>query len=123
MGRKKINPLDGVSAVRAVLLGDAERSPSNPQFALAVRYLLQSLADLRPGNAVEVRVPPLGAVQCVEGPKHTRGTPPNVIEMSPEVWFDLATDLTTWQEEVAAGRISASGTRADLAEMLPLFRS
>jgi hypothetical protein len=43
--------------------------------------------------------------------------------MSPEVWFDLATDLTTWQEEVAEGRISASGTRADLAEMLPLFRS
>jgi hypothetical protein len=86
-----------------------------------VRYLLEELAERAQGNSVEVRVPPLGATQCIEGPRHTRGTPPNVVEMSPETWFDLATGKITWRDALAAHKIHASGVRADLAEVLPLL--
>ena len=86
----------------------------------AVRFLLEELAEMAPGNSVEVRVPPLGATQCIEGPRHTRGTPPNVVEMSPETWFAVATGALNWNDAVAAGKVSASGTRADLSDVLPL---
>lgn len=88
--------------------------------ATAVRYLLQVLAGTTEGNTVEVRVPPYGAVQAVEGPRHTRGTPPNVIEMDATTWLELATGTVSWQVAIAAGRVSASGTRADLTEYLPV---
>jgi hypothetical protein len=93
---------------------------ADPQFVTAVRYLLEELAERAPGNSVEVRVPPLGATQCIEGPRHTRGTPPNVVEMSPEIWFDLATGRQTWADALAAAKVSASGVRADLSDVLPL---
>ena len=86
----------------------------------AVRFLLEELAEMAPGNSVEVRVPPLGATQCIEGPRHTRGTPPNVVEMSPDTWFAVATGALNWNDAVAAGKVSASGTRADLSDVLPL---
>ena len=88
----------------------------------AVRFTLEELAALSPGNSVEVRVPPAAAVQAVAGPRHTRGTPPNVVETDMETWLHLATGRLTWQEAVAAGRVSASGIRADLSGVLPVFR-
>jgi hypothetical protein len=86
----------------------------------AVRALLGALADLAPGRSVEVRVPPYGAIQCVPGPRHTRGTPPNVIETDPRTWIDLATGRSAWADAVQSGRVRASGNRADLAPYLPL---
>jgi len=86
----------------------------------AVRFTLEELADVAPGNSVEVRVPPDGAVQAVAGPRHTRGTPPNVVETDPQTWLELATGALTWTDAVAAGRVHASGERADLAAWLPL---
>ena len=88
--------------------------------ALAVRYTLQLLAEQAPGSTVEVRVPPHAAVQCIEGPKHTRGTPPNVIETDATTWLALATGGLSWADARAAGRVHASGQRADLSEQLPL---
>ncbi|WP_282948441.1 sterol carrier family protein [Cellulomonas endometrii] len=86
----------------------------------AVRFTLEELADVAPGHTVEVRVPPDGAVQAVEGPRHTRGTPPNVVETDPQTWLELATGESTWGEALDAGRVRASGERADLARWLPL---
>ena len=88
--------------------------------ALAARYLLQVLSDAAPGNTLEVRVPPYGAAQVVEGPRHTRGTPPNVVEMDAETWLGLATGSLSWGDAIAQNRVSASGQRADLAPYLPL---
>lgn len=90
--------------------------------ATAVRYLLQLLADRAPGNTVEVRVPPFGAVQVIEGPRHTRGTPPNVVELDAQTWVAIATGREVWADAVAGGRIHASGQRADLSTLLPLLR-
>ena len=73
-----------------------------------------------PGRSVEVRVPPDGAVQCVPGPRHTRGTPPNVVETDPMTWVRVAAGRLTWADAVDAGRIRASGTRADLTDYLPV---
>lgn len=86
----------------------------------AVRFTLEELAEVAPGNAVEVRVPPAGAVQAVAGPRHTRGTPPNVVETDVETWLALATGRLTWADAVASGTVSASGERADLSALLPL---
>jgi hypothetical protein len=86
----------------------------------AVRALLSALAKQAPGRSVEVRVPPYGAVQCVEGPRHTRGTPPNVIETDPITFVRLATGRISWAEAVDSGRVSASGNRANLSAILPL---
>jgi len=114
---RRISTDDGRSALAAVA---AAASPARTDLATAVRYLLQLLAEKAPGNSVEVRVPPFGAVQAVEGPRHTRGTPPNVVETDPATWIALATGTESWGDAVAAGRIRASGTRADLAGLLPL---
>lgn len=118
---RKIDLLLGRSALDAVRAARAaEEKPARPVLATAVRYLLQLLDEKAPGNSVEVRVPPFGAVQVVQGPRHTRGTPPNVIEMDAATWIDLATGAEDWAEAVAAGRVHASGTRADLEGLLPL---
>ncbi len=88
--------------------------------ATAVRYLLEELAAVAPGKTVEVRVPPFGATQCIAGPEHTRGTPANVIEMSPRVWIELGCGDVSFDEAVASGEVTASGTRAHLNGLLPL---
>ncbi len=88
--------------------------------ATAVRYTLEELAARHPGRSVEVRVPPHGAVQCIEGPAHKRGTPPNVFETDPPTWLALVTGTVQWGDVEAAGRIRASGLRADLSAYLPL---
>ncbi|MBS6979107.1 MAG: Ni,Fe-hydrogenase III large subunit [Rothia mucilaginosa] len=89
--------------------------------ATFVRFTLEELATLAPGNSVEVRVPPLGVTQCVAGPRHTRGTPPSVVETSPEVWAALVLGVCSWEQAVAAGVLDASGERSDLSTLLPLF--
>ncbi|MFE1174995.1 sterol carrier family protein [Streptomyces sp. NPDC058773] len=89
--------------------------------ATTTRLLADALAARAPGGSVEVRVPPFAVVQCVEGPRHTRGTPPNVVETDPLTWIRLATGRTTWAEAVAAARVSASGERADIAGYLPVM--
>lgn len=94
--------------------------PPRAAIAAAVRSSLGLLADTDPGRTVEVRVPPFGAVQCVAGPRHTRGTPPNVVETDPRTWLELVTGRLGWADAVSGGRVSASGTRADLSEHLPL---
>ena len=123
MARRRIKHEDGINAVNAVIQADkqlAQLSESDTTFVTAVRFLLEELAEVAPGNSVEVRVPPLGATQCIEGPRHTRGTPPNVVEMSPRVWFDLALGNKTWSEASAEHQVSSSGVRASLEEVLPL---
>lgn len=89
--------------------------------ATFVRFTLEELATLSPGNSVEVRVPPLGVTQCVAGPRHTRGTPPSVVETSPAVWAALVLGACSWEQAVAAGVLDASGERSDLSTLLPLF--
>ncbi|ACZ23308.1 hypothetical protein Sked_34170 [Sanguibacter keddieii DSM 10542] len=114
--RRRTDPAVGRTAVTAWRSGDAERRT----VTTAVRFTLEEIADVAPGHAVEVRVPPWGAVQCVEGPRHTRGTPPNVVETDPETWLGLVCGLVTWQDAVRDGRVSASGDRADISHLLPL---
>ena len=89
--------------------------------ATAVRTLAEILAAQAPGRSVEVRVPPLIAVQAVPGPRHTRGTPPNVVETDPLTWLRLATGRRAFVAAVAAGEVRASGNRADLTGYLPLL--
>lgn len=118
---RKIETGDGRAALGAVR--DAEASgeqPARTELATAVRYLLQLLVEKAPGNSVEMRVPPFGAVQVVEGPRHTRGTPPNVVETDALTWIALATGELAWTDAATAGRLRASGTRADLSMLLPL---
>ncbi|WP_239107319.1 sterol carrier family protein [Spirilliplanes yamanashiensis] len=107
-----------MEAVLAAL--DAGEEPQRPALRDATRELLTALARAAPGRSVEVRVPPFGAVQCVAGPRHTRGTPPNVVETDPLTWVTVATGRQGWSEAVASGRIRASGIRTDLAAYLPV---
>ena len=123
MARRRIKHDDGIEAINAVIQASKDSTPlaeSDQQFITAVRYLLEELAEVAPGNSVEVRVPPLGATQCIEGPRHTRGTPPNVVELSPKVWFDLALGNLSWESAVTEHLVSSSGVRASLEEVLPL---
>ncbi|MFI6936889.1 sterol carrier family protein [Streptomyces sp. NPDC050287] len=90
--------------------------------AAATRLLADTLAAKAPGGSTEVRVPPYAVVQCVEGPRHTRGTPPNVVETDPLTWIRLATGRVSWKDAVEEARVSASGERADLGGLLPLLR-
>lgn len=89
--------------------------------AAAARGLAARLAAAAPGRSVELRVPPYAAVQCIPGPRHTRGTPPNTVETDPHTWLRLATGQQSWAEAVAAGRVHVSGERADLSGYLPLI--
>ncbi|MFJ2503374.1 MULTISPECIES: sterol carrier family protein [Microbacterium] len=118
---RKIDIIDGRSALDAVRDADAAGTkPQRTDLATAVRYLLQLLDEKAPGNSVEVRVPPFGAVQVIQGPRHTRGTPPNVVEMDAATWIAVATGAEAWADAAAGGRIHASGTRADLSDVLPV---
>lgn len=117
MARRRISPEAGSAALQEVAAGSAVRS----EIAAAVRFCLEELSERAPGNSVEVRVPPFGVTQCVAGPRHTRGTPPNVVETDAATWLALTTGALTWAEAVAAGKVASSGQRADLAAWLPLF--
>ncbi|MFD8807906.1 sterol carrier family protein [Streptomyces sp. NPDC059597] len=89
--------------------------------ATATRALADALALKAPGASTEVRVPPYAVVQCVQGPRHTRGTPPNVVETTPLTWLRLASGRLTWPDALARAEVSASGERADLSGLLPLL--
>jgi hypothetical protein len=114
--RRRTDPSSGRLALAAWRDGQAERR----DVTTAVRFTLEELADVAPGHAVEVRVPPAGVVQAVDGPRHTRGTPPNVVETDPQTWLGLVTGEVAWDDAVADGRVHASGERADLSGLLPL---
>ncbi|GAA1583185.1 sterol carrier family protein [Leucobacter aridicollis] len=118
MARRRIQAADGLAALAAVEAGSTERA----DIATSVRFLLEELAELAPGKSVEVRVPPFGAVQCVGGLTHTRGTPPNVIEMDAETWIGIATGRLAWDEALETARVLASGSRANLEGLLPIVR-
>jgi hypothetical protein len=107
-----------LAAVAAAL--EAGQQPLRPVLRAAVTYTLGLLAERTPGRCVEVRIPPLAAVQCVPGPRHTRGTPPNVVETDPLTWLDLAAGQLAWTAAVASGRVRASGQRSDISEYLPV---
>jgi hypothetical protein len=123
VARRRIGIEEGTAALAA--WQDGTTTPSGAPLprnvtATAVRYTLEELTARAPGNSVEVRVPPFGVTQCVEGPRHTRGTPPNVIECDAATWLSLVTGQLTWADAVAAHRVAASGLRADLSALLPL---
>ena len=112
----RLQPQDPVAVAEA--LGRDDRSKAD--LRLLTKHFLARLSERAPGKSVEVRVPPYAAAQVVEGVRHTRGTPPAVIELDAVTWVALATGETTWREAVAEGRIRASGERADLTPYLPL---
>ena len=126
--RRRIDPSAGHAAVGQWLAAQAGQDEGDPApvavdrqvLATAVRFALEELGARAPGRSVEVRVPPLGVVQCVEGSTHRRGTPPAVVEMDAATWLALATGRLTWGDAVGAGSVQASGQRADLAPHLPL---
>ena len=89
----------------------------NPQELEQVKAILSIVAEIAPGHAVEVRIPPYAAIQCVEGPKHTRGTPPNVVEMNAETLFALVKGEKKWNDGIGDGSIHASGERSNLESL------
>ena len=103
--------------VSAALAAES-RSPAD--LRLLVKHFLAALELRAPGRSVEVRVPPYAAVQVIPGVRHTRGTPPAVVELDAETWIALATGSLSWGEAESAGRVLASGQRADLTPYLPL---
>jgi hypothetical protein len=121
--RRRIQPDVGRAALDT--WHDAARSSQELELpkavvATAVRYGLEELANRAPGRAVEVRVAPFGAVQVLEGTRHTRGTPPGVVQMDPATFLALVTGRLAWDQGVAQGLVKASGHRADLSGHLPL---
>ena len=100
---------------------DCEPALDERALAITVRVLAAALATKAPGRSVELRIPPYDAVQAVEGTRHTRGTPPNVVETDAVTWLVLASGRQSWDNATAAGRISASGERADLSSYLPVL--
>jgi len=117
--RRKISQQDGQAAIDSYQAGSA----TSQELGIAVRFLLEELGTRYPGAAVEVRVPPLGAVQCVAGPSHTRGTPSNVVELGPEAWLALALGAQSFEELMEQGKLTASGNRSDLKDLFPIFKA
>ena len=121
ISRRRIDIDEGRAALAAWLeAGVPASGVPRAVTATAVRYTLEEVTARAPGNSVEVRVPPFGVTQCVEGPRHTRGTPPNVIECDAATWLAMVTGRLSWSDAVASGKVAASGLRADLSELLPL---
>src|SRR6266550_2273726 len=111
----------GPQSVAAVLGAlDSGAAPGAEDQRAAARYLLYPLAARHPRRVLEVRIPPVAAVQCLPGPAHTRGTPPNVVETDPLTWIRLAVGRLDWDAAVRSGAVHASGPRADLAAYLPV---
>jgi hypothetical protein len=122
--RRDANPEATVAAVHAVapwLSDETAAAPDRAAIAAAVRLTARTLAGLAPGASVEVRIPPFVAVQCISGPRHTRGTPPNVVETDPRTWLRLVTGLLDVDEAANRGALRLSGSRAgEIAAWLPL---
>jgi hypothetical protein len=124
--RRTADPAATLAAVRAVapwLRDETKPTPDRAAIAVAVRLTARTLAGLAPGASVEVRIPPFAAVQCISGPKHTRGTPPNVVETDARTWLLLATGLLELPDATAMGALRLSGSRAgEVASLLPLVK-
>jgi hypothetical protein len=122
--RRSADPAQTRAAVSAVvdwLRDDTAPAPERGQIAEAVRLTARTVSALAPGASVEVRVPPFVAVQCIAGPTHTRGNPPNVVETDPRTWLLLATGLLSFGDATASGVLQLSGARApELANWLPV---
>src|ERR1700755_2403959 len=122
--RRSADPAKTRAAVAAVAdwLHDGGRpQPERAELAEAVRLTARTVAAVAPGASVEVRVPPFVAVQCISGPRHTRGNPPNVVETDPRTWLLLATGLRTVADAASAGELQLSGARApEIATLLPV---
>lgn len=118
MPARRIDPAAGR---QAVLDWCADPAAPRQVVANAVRYTLEELALTAPGRSVEVRVPPYGAVQVIEGTTHRRGTPPNVVEMTAQTWLSLVVGDLAWTEAEDSGELRASGGRSDLSRYLPLL--
>ena len=116
VARRRIDIAEGSAALAAWRGGERGRAVT----AMAVRYALEEVAARAPGNSVEVRVPPFGVTQCIPRPRHTRGTPPNVVECDAGTWLELVTGTLDWGDAVERGLVAASGLRADLSAELPL---
>ena len=110
------DPGEVAAALTRFRSGDADQA----DLRLLTKHLLALLVARAPGGAVEVRVPPFAVAQCVEGTRHTRGTPPAVVEMDPATWVALAVGDLAWTAAADAGRVHASGERSDLSPLLPL---
>jgi hypothetical protein len=122
--RRRVPVADGRAALvawRDAQAGDGVSGLDRPATATAVRFTLEELGIRAPGRSVEVRVPPFGVVQCIEGLQHRRGTPPNVIETDADTWLGLAAGTLDPATAAGEGRLRVSGTRADLTAYLPLF--
>jgi Bacterial SCP ortholog len=114
---------EAVSGLAEWLRDDGAAAPDRTDLAEAVRLTARTLAAQAPGASVEVRVPPFIAVQCISGPRHTRGNPPNVVETDPRTWLLLATGMETMADAAARGALKSSGSRAgEIADWLPLVR-
>jgi hypothetical protein len=112
---------DAVAAVLDWLRDETSPAPQRPELAAAVRLTARALAATAPGSSVEVRIPPFVAVQCISGVRHTRGTPPNVVETDPRTWLLLATGLRSVEHALTDGTLRLSGSRADgIAAWVPL---
>jgi hypothetical protein len=124
--RQNADPAQTREAVRALedwLRDDSCPAPGRADLAAAVRLTARTLAAEAPGASVEIRIPPFVAVQCIAGPRHTRGTPPNVVEADPRTWLLLATGLLELAEATATGALRLSGSRAgEVAGWLPVVR-
>jgi hypothetical protein len=122
--RRTADPAETRAAVTALadwLRDDSVAPPARPELAEAVRLTARTLAATAPGHSVEVRVPPFVAVQCVAGPTHTRGNPPNVVETDPRTWLRIAVGLLPFDEAVTRGVLQLSGNRApEIANWLPV---
>jgi Bacterial SCP ortholog len=122
--RRAVDPAQTRSAVLAVapwLRDETLPEPSRDQLAAAVRLTARTLATLAPGASVEVRIPPFVAVQCISGPQHRRGTPPNVVETDARTWLLLVSGLLSVPDAAGTGRLQLSGSRAaEVATWLPL---
>ena len=124
--RRSADPAKTRAAVSAVVewLRDAGRpEPGRAELGEAVRLTARTLAAVAPGASVEVRVPPFVAVQCISGPEHRRGNPPNVVEADPRTWLLLATGLLDVAAAAASGGLQLSGSRAsEIGQWLPVVR-
>lgn len=114
---KPADPAELADALERLRAGGEERA----DLKLVVKHGLAVLEQRAPGHSVEVRVPPYAAVQCIPGVRHTRGTPPAVVETDARTFIALAGGELTWAEAVEQGRVSASGERTDLTSYLPLL--
>lgn len=121
--RRRIPADTGRAALLAWAGAEKSTAVGRATLATAVRYTMEELAERAPGRSVEVRVPPFAATQCVDGPVHTRGTPPAVVETDPQTWLALAVGHRTWSDAVGEGRVRVSGQRTDLSAYLPLVAS